>query len=131
MKDFLLLDIVHQPLVLSSFPVHLQLLVNPGLGILDLRQTDFSLMWQVGVSVKLTVEGGKEFVRVYADKVWFADKRYSAGREILRNIDPLHRDITRLPLGVRNRAKLGHLDKCHGGLDNSNQGATKESQHVQ
>ena len=61
-RVFLLLDIVHQPLVLSSFPVNLQLLVNPGLGILDLRQTDFSLMWQVGVSVKLTVEGGKEFM---------------------------------------------------------------------
>ena len=79
------------------------------------------------MSVKLTVEGGKEFVRVYADKeeVLFGDKRYSAGREILRNIDPLHRDITCLPLGVRNRANFGQFDKCHGGLDNSNQGATK------
>ena len=68
------------------------------------------------MSVKLTDEGGKEFVRVYADKeeVLFGDKRCSAGREI-----------------VRNRAKLGYLDKCPGVLDNSNQGATKESHHVQ
>ena len=49
LRDFLLLDIVHQPLVLLSIPAHLQLLVNPGPGILDLRQTDISLMWQVGV----------------------------------------------------------------------------------
>ena len=49
LRDFLLLDIVHQPLVLPSIPVHVQLLVNPGPGILDLRQTDISLMWQVGV----------------------------------------------------------------------------------
>ena len=62
------------------------------------------------------MKGGKEFVRVYADKeeVLFGDKRYSAGREI-----------------VRNRAKLGYLDKFHGVLDNSSQGATKESHHVQ
>ena len=111
LRDFLLLDIVHQPLVLSSFPVHLQLLVNPGHGILDLRQTDFSLMWQVGVSVKLTDEGGKEFVRVYVDKeeVLFGQERSSAGR-MMKNNQSLHEDMSGLPVGVRTHANLGHLD---------------------
>jgi hypothetical protein len=64
----------------------------------------------------LLMKGGKEFVRIYADKkeIFFDDKRCSVGREI-----------------VKNRAKLGYLDKFHGVLDNSSQGATKESHHVQ
>ena len=58
--EFPLLDIVHQPWVLSSFPVHLQPLVSLGHGILDLRQTDLSWMWQVGIPVKLTDERGEK-----------------------------------------------------------------------
>ena len=64
------------------------------------------------VSVKLIVEGGREFARVYVDQeeVVFGQERSSAGREILRNIQSLHGDRSGLPVGVRTPAVLGHLD---------------------
>ena len=63
------------------------------------------------VSVELTLEGGREFARVYVDKeeVLFGQERSSAGR-MMKNNQSLHEDMSGLPVGVRTHANLGHLD---------------------